>query len=175
MDLGKSEITVRALGRYTDWRDFAGLVVAHREGKPVRLSDIATVRDGIKEQRSYARYNGKEAVSLNVVRQSGANTVQVADGIVARIADLEKELPPDIKIIVATDNSEFIRDSVEDVIVNILYGGLLAVLVIFLFLADLGHCYFNFKICLDHCRGNKLARTPPCKTQGCPYYSFAEF
>ncbi len=136
MDQGKSEITVRALGRYTDWRDFAGVVVAHRGGKPVRLSDIATVRDGIKEQRSYARYNGKEAVSLNVVRQSGANTVQVADGIVARIADLEKELPPDIKIIVATDNSEFIRDSVEDVIVNILYGGLLAVLVIFLFLAD---------------------------------------
>lgn len=136
MDQGKSEITVRALGRYTDWRDFAGVVVAHRGGKPVRLSDIATVRDGIKEQRSYARYNGKEAVSLNVVRQSGANTVQVADGIVARIADLKKELPPDIKIIVATDNSEFIRDSVEDVIVNILYGGLLAVLVIFLFLAD---------------------------------------
>jgi HAE1 family hydrophobic/amphiphilic exporter-1 len=136
LDRGESEITVRALGRLIDWRDFAAIVVAHRDGKPVRLSDIATVSDGIAEQRSYARYNGAEAVSLNVVRQSGANTVQVADGIQARLVELRRELPPDIEIVVATDNSIFIRDSVEDVIVNILYGGLLAVLVIFIFLAD---------------------------------------
>jgi HAE1 family hydrophobic/amphiphilic exporter-1 len=136
LDRGTNEITVRALGKYPHWSDFAGLVVAHRDGKPVRLSDLATVSDGVREQRSMARYNGDEAVSLDIVRQSGANTIRVADEIVARIAELTKELPPDIHIEVANDNSTFIRDSIDDVLVNILYGGVLAVLVIFLFLAD---------------------------------------
>jgi len=134
IDRGTSELTLRTLGKYANWREFGDLVVAHRKDVPVRLSDLATVSDGAKEQRSFSRYNGEEAVALEIVRQSGANTVRVADDIGTRIGDLKKELPADIKIAVATDNSSFIRDAIDDVMMNIYYGGALAVLVIFLFL-----------------------------------------
>jgi len=134
IDRGTSELTLRTLGKFANWRDFGDLVVVHRKGSPVRLSDLATVSDGVREQRSVSRYNGEEAVALDIVRQSGANTVRVADDIRSRMADLKAELPADIKIAVATDNSTFIRDAIDDVMVNIYYGGTLAVLVIFLFL-----------------------------------------
>lgn len=134
IDRGTSELTLRTLGKFENWRDFGKLVVAHRQGSPVRLSDLATVSDGVKEQRSFSRYDGEEAVALDIVRQSGANTVRVADDIRERIDRLKSELPADVVISVAQDNSSFIRDAVEDVMVNIYYGGALAVLVIFMFL-----------------------------------------
>ncbi|MEW5874820.1 MAG: efflux RND transporter permease subunit [Candidatus Zixiibacteriota bacterium] len=134
IDRGFSEITLRTLGKYEDWRSLSNLVVARRAGRLIRLADIGEVTDGILEQRSFASYNGREAVSLDIVRQSGANTVQVADEVINRVAELEKELPADIDIAVAFDNSIFIRESVHDVIVNIIYGSALAVLSIFLFL-----------------------------------------
>ncbi len=134
IDQGSTELTLRTLGKFSNWREFGNLVVAHRLGSPVRLSDLATISDGVKEQRSFSRYNGAEAVALDIVRQSGANTVRVADDIRDRIAKLKSELPGDISIEVASDNSTFIRDAVDDVMVNIYYGGALAVLVIFLFL-----------------------------------------
>lgn len=134
LDRGTSEVTLRTLGKYEDWRDLTNLVVARRAGRLIRLGDLGTVSDGVKEQRSYARFNGREAVSLDIVRQSGANTVQVADEVMRRVAALEAELPDDISIAVAFDNSVFIRESVHDVIVNILYGSTLAILTIFLFL-----------------------------------------
>ena len=134
IDRGASEITLRTLGKFDNWRDFGGLVVEHRKGRPVRLSDLAVISDGIAEQRSFSRFNGQEAVALDIVRQSGANTVRVADDVTARVAELKAELPADIKMAFAYDNSVFIRDSVHDVIVNMIYGSALAVLVIFLFL-----------------------------------------
>ncbi len=134
IDRGASELTLRTLGKFASWRDFGGLVVAHRSGRPVKLSDLALISDGVAEQRTYSRFNAREAVALDIVRQSGANTVRVADDIEAQIAKLKAELPADIHIAVAKDNSVFIRDAVHDVVVNIYYGGALAVLVIFLFL-----------------------------------------
>jgi HAE1 family hydrophobic/amphiphilic exporter-1 len=134
IDRSTSELTLRTLGKFTHWRDFGDLVVAHRKDSPVRLSDLATISDGVREQRNLSRYNGEEAVALDIIRQSGANTVRVADDIRSRIATLKSELPADIGITVVSDNSTFIRDAVDDVMVNIYYGGALAVLVIFLFL-----------------------------------------
>ncbi|MEW5701312.1 MAG: efflux RND transporter permease subunit [Candidatus Zixiibacteriota bacterium] len=136
IDRGRSELTLRTLGKYSDWRDFGRLVVAHRQGDPIRLSDLAVVSDSVREQRNLSRFNGREAVSLDIVRQSGANTVRVADEVVRRIGELKGELPGDVDITVAVDNSVFIRDAVHDVMVNIYYGGLLAVLVIFVFLIN---------------------------------------
>lgn len=134
IDRGESELTLRTLGKFANWRDFGDLVVEHRKGKPVRLSDLATVSDGTAEQRSYSRFNGQEAVALDIIRQTGANTVRVADDVLARVEELKSEIPSDIGVSVAYDNSVFIRDSVHDVIVNMIYGSLLAVLVIFFFL-----------------------------------------
>jgi HAE1 family hydrophobic/amphiphilic exporter-1 len=94
------------------------------------------VSDGIEEQTSLTRVNGKIAVGLNIIKQSGSNTVQVAHGVNKQIEKLQKDIPAGVTISVAQDNSIFIEDSINDVLFDIVYGGLLAVIVIFLFLAN---------------------------------------
>jgi len=134
---GPRQLLLRTMGKYTDVEDFAKVVVATPGGKVVHLSDVANVIDGVKERVSLSKVNGKNAAGLNILRQSGSNTVRVADAINRQLERIKKELPADIHITVARDNSTFIRDSVNDVIFDILYGGLLAVIVVYLFLANL--------------------------------------
>ena len=74
---GKEELTLRTLGRFTDPRQFDDLVIANVNGSPVKLRDVGRVEDGTKEQRSFSRLNGVPTVSLDIRRQSGANTVEV--------------------------------------------------------------------------------------------------
>ncbi|MFC1475589.1 efflux RND transporter permease subunit [Candidatus Zixiibacteriota bacterium] len=136
LERGRSELTIRTLGRIADWRDFENLVVARRQGHPVHVRDIATVVDGIAERRSLAFYDENEAVGLDIIRQVGANTVDVAEHVKQKLVELGEELPDDISVNIATDNSIFIEEAVADVIMNIEIGGTLAVLVIFLFLAS---------------------------------------
>ncbi|MCC6396001.1 MAG: efflux RND transporter permease subunit [Bacteroidetes bacterium] len=137
LEQGSRQILLRTMGKYTSVEDFGRVVVATPGGKVVHLSDVAAVEDGIKEQESLSRMDGKPAVGLSILRQSGSNTVRVADGIRAQIERIQKELPSDLRLTVARDNSTFIRDSVNDVIFDILYGGLLAVVVVYLFLANM--------------------------------------
>lgn len=134
---GTRQLLLRTMGKYTDVDDFNKVIVATPGGRPVHLSDVAQVIDGVKEQTSLTRVNGTTAVGLNILKQSGSNTVSVAEGINKEIAKIEKEIPIDLKITIARDNSTFIRDSVNDVLFDILYGGLLAIIVVYLFLANL--------------------------------------
>jgi len=136
MERGRSEWTIRTLGKVPAWQDFGELVVARRQGRPIHVKDIAAVQDGTKERRSLTFYDGNEAVGLDIIRQVGANTVDVARRVKERIVQIKGELPPDIRITIANDNSTFIEEAVADVIMNIEIGGTLAVLVIFLFLAS---------------------------------------
>lgn len=137
---GQREALLRTLGRF----DPAGgavpalqkVIVSTRQGRYVRLGEIAAVADSVKEPTSLSSLNGREAVGLDITRQSGANTVAVASAVKAELARLEKELPPEMKIILAVDRSVFIHDAIDDILVNIYYGGALAILVIFLFLAN---------------------------------------
>lgn len=133
---GKSQLLVRTMGKYKTVADFNKVIVATPMGKPVYLSDVATVSDGVIEKTSLARTNGKLAVGLNIIKQSGSNTVQVAQAVNKQVEKLKKELPEGVTINVAQDNSIFIKDSINDVLFDILYGGLLAVIVIYLFLAN---------------------------------------
>jgi len=133
---GSRQILLRTMGKLKKVEDFNRIIVATPNGRPVYLSDVAEVIDGVKEQTSLTRANGNLAVGLNIVKQSGSNTVKVAEGVQKQIESLKKELPPDINIIIATDNSTFIKDSINDVLFDILYGGLLAIIVIYLFLAN---------------------------------------
>ena len=134
---GPHQTLLRTMGKYTSVDEFTGVIVATPGGKVVHLGDIATVVDGTKERTSLARVNGARSVGLNVQKQSGSNTVQVADAIKAQVERLKKELPADMQVTLARDNSVFIRETVDDVIFDILYGGLLAVVVVYLFLANL--------------------------------------
>lgn len=133
---GTRQLLVRTMGKYQSVDDFNKVIVATPMGKPVYLSDIATVSDGVEEQTSLTRVNGKIAVGLNIIKQSGSNTVQVARGVNKQIEKILTEIPEGISINVAQDNSIFIEHSINDVLFDIVYGGLLAVIVIYLFLAN---------------------------------------
>ena len=134
---GPRQILLRTMGKYANVSDFNRVIVATPGDKPVYLSDVAQVVDGVKEQTSLTRVNGKPAVGLSILKQSGSNTVRVAEGIQHQLSALEKEIPADLKITVAQDNSTFIEEEVNDVLFDIFYGGLLAVIVVFLFLANM--------------------------------------
>ena len=143
VDESAREYIVRVKGKLTRVDQFSSLVVKNHNGTPVYLSDVAEVRDTIVEQRSLSRYNGQPAVAMRVINQSGANIVDLADGVKAELEELKAELPPDLAITVVNDNSVYIKDSIHEIFFNIIFGTLLAVLVIFLFLLDVRPTYIT--------------------------------
>jgi hydrophobe/amphiphile efflux-1 (HAE1) family protein len=136
LNQGPRQLLLRTMGKYKSVDDFNKVIVATPNGKTVYLSDIGRAIDGVKEQTSLTRVNGKAAVGLDIIKQSGSNTVQVANKVKEQIEKLDKELSADIKIFLARDNSTYIHDSINDVLFDIVYGGLLAIIVIYLFLAN---------------------------------------
>lgn len=133
---GSQQLLLRTMGKYKNVSDFNNVIVARFKGKPVYLSDVASVYDGTKEQVSLTNVNGNIAVGLNIIKQSGSNTVKVASDVKKQLESIKKELPAGVNILLAQDNSVFIKNSINDVLFDILYGGLLAIIVIYLFLAN---------------------------------------
>ncbi len=131
-----TETLVRVTGRIVDPADFASVIVATRRGAPVRLREVATVELGSEEERSVALVNGVRAVSLDILKISGANTVDVADGVTKALTEIRASLPATTTLQVVRDNSITIRRSVEDVIHELVIGALLTVLIVMLFLND---------------------------------------
>ena len=128
------EVTLRVEGKAGAVDQFRTMVIATRAGRPITLGEVATVTDGVEEIRSLAFVNGTPAVALDVMKQTGANAVGVADGIKAEVAALQAELPPNTTIEVVRDSSTFIRESVADVKETMVLGGLLTILIVFIFL-----------------------------------------
>jgi HAE1 family hydrophobic/amphiphilic exporter-1 len=112
------------------------LVVASPGGKQIRVRDVANVVDGPGEARSAASLDGRSAVALVVRKQSGANTVEVAERVKADLAALSRQLPEGSRLEVVTDNSKFIRGSISAVQHDLIIGAILAVLVVLVFLRD---------------------------------------
>lgn len=112
----------------------AGSVIAG--GRPVRLKDVADVRQGFKEREAIIRLSGREAVELAIYKEGDANTVATADAIQKRLAEIKEQVPPDIELATIDDQSQFIRHAISDVKKDAVIGGMLAVLIIFLFLRD---------------------------------------
>ena len=136
IDQGPNELVLRTLGRVENVRDFEKLVIAAVNGTPVYLRDIARIEDGFEEPRSLARQDGTSAVSLLVRKQSGTNTVRVADTIKERLAELGARLPPDIHAEVIRDQSRFIKASVDAINEHLIIGGLLAAIVVLVFMRN---------------------------------------
>src|SRR5262245_20142280 len=137
IDQGSNELMLRTLGRVENVRDFEKLVVATVKGAPVYLRDIAKVEDGYEEPRSLARHDENPAVSLLVRKQSGTNTVQVADTVKERLEEIRSQLPPDVHADVIRDQSRFIKASVDAINEHLIIGGLLAAIVVLLFMRNL--------------------------------------
>ncbi|HEU5360979.1 MAG TPA: efflux RND transporter permease subunit, partial [Candidatus Deferrimicrobiaceae bacterium] len=129
-----SEFPLRVSGKPEAVEQFASMVIAQRNGRPVALGEVAKVRDGIEEQRSLALVNGVPAVALDIQKQSGANTVAVVEAVKQEIGRLQGELPPGTRIEMVRDASIMIRDSVRDVQETLVLGGILTVLIVFCFL-----------------------------------------
>ncbi len=131
---GPTEVPLRVAGKPAAVADFEAMVIAERGGRPVALGEVATVRDGAEEQRSLALVDGVPAVALDVLKQSGANTIDVVERVKAEVRALQAEMPAGVTIDMVRDGSIWIRDSVHDVQVTLVLGALLTVLIVFLFL-----------------------------------------
>ncbi len=131
---GDTEMPLRISGKPKDAADYRNMIVSRRAGQPIRLGEVATVVDGIEEQRSLALINGKPAVAIDITKQTKANTVEVVDNVRAMVAQLQAEMPPGTEIQIVRDTSTFIRESVSDVYNTLVLGGLLTIFIVFLFL-----------------------------------------
>ena len=131
------EAMLRTLGRVATVVDFEPIVVATRHGTPIRIADIGSVVDGVVEPRSLSRYNGRNALTLLVRKQSGSNTVATVDAVVERLDEIRKTLPPGVDVTVTRDQANFIRVALAEVQKHLIVGALLASVVVFLFMGNL--------------------------------------
>jgi len=131
-----SEQSLRTMGRFTEAAQFNDLVIATRNGQPIRVRDIGRAEDGTKEQRSLARLNGVPTVILDLRRQAGANTVEVIEAAKANLERIRPQLPPGVTMEVVRDSSEHIYASLHEINVHLILGSMLACLVVFAFMRD---------------------------------------
>ncbi len=134
---GDRELGVRTLARMENPDDFNGIIVANANGAPIRIRDVGHVEDSYPEQTTWNFVHGKEAVTLDVQRQFGANTLEVIGAVKAKLEGMQSLLPPGISIEVLRDNSKYIRASVSSLEEHLLFGALLASLVVLLFIRNL--------------------------------------
>ncbi len=134
VETGRRELVLRTLGRYTNPRDMEELVVTNINGAPIKIRDIGRVEDGTKEQRSIARLNGQPTVTLEVRRQSGANTVEVIHNVKDQLARVSAQLPADIKLEAIRDQERYIDAALHEITRHLILGSILASLVVLLFM-----------------------------------------
>ncbi len=109
-------------------------MIANVNGAPIRLRDVGRVEDGTKEQRSLSRLNGVPTVSLEISRQSGANTIEVINGIKSQLPRVAAQLPADVKLEVIRDQSRYIESALHEIEIHLILGSILASLVVFVFM-----------------------------------------
>ena len=134
---GQTEYLVRTINEFLRPEDLRPIVIDVSQGAIVRLEDIAVVRKGHVEREIITRIGGREAVEVAIYKEGGTNTVTVSDAVRAGFDDLEtrlKAVDPGLDLAVITDQARYIRESVSEVLQTALYGGMLAIVVLFFFL-----------------------------------------
>lgn len=135
---GKEQaFTIQSNGQLLTADAYKPIIIAQRNGAPVHLSDVATVIDSVQNDKEAGWYNEKPAVILAVLRQPGANTIQVVDSIKQLMPNFRSIIPATVKLDILYDQSMSIRNSVDDVQMTLLLTVVLVVLVIFIFLGNL--------------------------------------
>ncbi len=130
----EQERVVQIEARIERPQDFGNIIVARRNGTPVRLDQVAQVVDGAQETESLALYNGERTLLLSVQKSQDENTIAVVDGLKSAIAEVQKQLPPGLRLEPISDGSRQIRVSVQNVRQTLIEGAILTVLIVFLFL-----------------------------------------
>ncbi len=136
IDEGDTTYLLRSQGQFESIDALRNLVVFTRSGVPIYLRDIAEVRDGTEDERSFLRINGKSGVRMRVTKQSGKNTVAIADAVRAQVARINEEVPG-VYLSVLQDQSTYIEQSIAAVREAALFGALLVIVVLFVFLRNL--------------------------------------
>ncbi len=131
------EISVRTLGKLDRPEQIEALIVAFRNDAPVRLGEMATVELGVEDERTVARYNGRPAVGLGIVKQSEANALEVAEAVKAEVEKIRPQLPADLQVATAFDSSVFVRRAITEVQETILIAFVLVLLIMLAFLRNL--------------------------------------
>jgi hydrophobe/amphiphile efflux-1 (HAE1) family protein len=116
---------------------YANLIVKQTPTGVIRLSDVADIKEGAENDRSFVRFNGEKGFGLGVVKQSKANTIQISDEVHKRIKELKTKIPKDISMEVGFDSAKFIKYSIEDLFFTVLFSSILVIIIIFLFLRNL--------------------------------------
>jgi HAE1 family hydrophobic/amphiphilic exporter-1 len=132
----KQAFTVQSNGQLFNAAAFKPLIVAYRNGNPVRLSELANVVDSVENDKSISWFMGTQSIVLGIQRQPGTNTIEVVDGIRKLLPQFRSQIPPSVKMSILHDRSESIRESIADVKFTLLLTICLVVLVIFLFLRN---------------------------------------
>jgi len=133
---GPSQIALRTMGRISNVSDFNKIILSYRNGSVITFGDIGRVVDTVEEPTSLARLDGRNAISLLIRKQSGTNTVEVVDALLARIERIKPNLPPDIQMQVIRDQSRFIRKSIDEIRMHLILGAILASIVVFFFIRN---------------------------------------
>ncbi len=137
LNAGAREFNVRTTGRITDAAQFNDITIANRADYVVKVKDIGYAEDAAAEPRTASRLDGNPAVTLIVSKQSGVNTVATADAVRQRLAEIMPGVPKDVRADIISDQSTFIRASVDNIKHHLIEGSLFASIIIFLFLANI--------------------------------------
>ncbi len=132
----KRAVSVESNGQLRNAAEFRELIVAYRNGAPLRLKDLGRVIDSVEDNRQAAWHNDKRGIMISVLRQPGTNTVEIVDSLKKLLPSFREQIPASVKLEVVYDRSESIRESVHDVQFTLLLALALVVLVIFLFLRN---------------------------------------
>ncbi len=146
LEEGAQRYLVRTINQFASVEEFGNLIVKPGTTRPIYLRDIAKVRAGYSERQAIIRMNGKEAVEVAIYKEGDANTVSVAKGIKQRLKEMSESLPKHMSIETVDDQSLFIDRAISEVVKSAILGGLLAVLVIFVFLRN---AWFTLTIALS--------------------------
>ncbi len=136
VDQGQRELVLRTLGRVATAEKFNDLVIANRKDYSIRIRDVGVATDSVEEPRGLSRLDGRSAVSLFVQKQSGTNTINIADAVQERIEQIKATLPPDVAVELTQDQSRFIRKSMDEVKFHLLLAAALVSVTILLFIRD---------------------------------------
>ncbi len=131
---GQRTLGVRTMSKLTEVAQFSDVVITTRNGFPIKVKDVATVEKTGGEPSSAASLDGVPAVSVGIRKQAGANTIAVINNVKTRMAGIIPNLPPDMKIALIRDQSEFIQNSLTAIEEHLILGGLFAAIIVFLFL-----------------------------------------
>ena len=132
-----SEYSIKIKGEFPSIQNFNDLIVGYFNGAAIRLKDVGRVEDGMGEKRSITRFNKIPAIGFGIQKQSGTNTVEVIERIKNELVNLEKTLPPGMKLGISFDQSTFIRRSINEVQHHLIYGGIFASIAVLFFLRSI--------------------------------------